>query len=56
MSTVMHRFAPQTSARPSMTNVFLAIASTLLCLNLRESLAEQATADQNADASYSWGM
>lgn len=56
MSTAINRLAPQTSARPSMTNVLLAIASTLLCLNLRESLAEQATADQNADASYTWGM
>jgi hypothetical protein len=56
MTTAINNFSSQAAARPSTTNLFLAIASKLLCLNLRETLAVQASAEQNNDASYSWGM
>ncbi len=56
MTTAINNFSSQAEARPSTTNVFLAIASKLLCLNLRESLAAQASAEQNDSAANSWGM
>lgn len=56
MSTAINNFSSQAADRSSTTNIFLAIASTLLCLNLRESLAAQASTEQNNDAGYSWGM
>ena len=56
MNTAVNNFSAQTAARPSATNVLLSIASTLLCLNLRESLAAQASAEQNDTAGVVWGM
>lgn len=56
MSTAINNFSSQITARPSTTNGFLAIASALLGLNLRESLAAQSSAEQNNDASYCWGL
>ena len=56
MNTAVNNFSTQIASRPSTTNVFLAIASTLLCLNLRESIAAQTSTEQNDVASAAWGM
>ncbi len=56
MNTATNRLISQTATRPAVTDFLFAVASTLLCLNLRESLATQASAEHNDSADLSWGM
>ena len=56
MNTAVNNFSAQTAARPAKTNLLMSIASTLLCLNLREALAAQASTEQNDSANTAWGM